>query len=97
MDSLIHIWYVTIAFAVVSAVFAGLIALEFASVRDKFRVRITALMLSLGVVLVAQEVTTAVSFMMWSKSSEPLYVYPSLMISSLGLIGVVILYAITRI
>jgi len=46
--------------------------------------------------LLGEEITLTLSFAMWSKTYDPMYSYPALIISVLALFGLSILYYITR-
>jgi len=92
-----HIWIVSIGIVIVSLILALLVSYELVSTRSAVRSKLTAVLLGLGIILVIQQILLLGSFMMWSSDSNPIYVYPSLGIAILSLIGLIMIYIIVKI
>jgi hypothetical protein len=95
--NMLHIWMINISLVIVSVIIAVLISLELFSTRDVVKSKLTALLFSLGLILVLQEVVLLASFMMWSEYDNPIYAYPSAVIASLDLVGLIILYLVIKV
>ncbi len=91
-----HIWWISIGLALASVALAGLVMAEFFKVKKMLNTRLTLSLSLLGLVLLGEEITLTLSFAMWSKTYDPMYSYPALIISLLALFGLSILYYITR-
>ncbi|BFH72654.1 hypothetical protein SJAV_05980 [Sulfurisphaera javensis] len=94
---MMHIWTINLAIVIVSIIVAGLIAFELFQVRKINKTKLTVALSLLGIILVAEELVLFSAFMMWSSYDNPMYAYPSAVIASLSLIGLIILYYILRI
>jgi len=93
---MIHVWTINIVIAAVSILIAGLVAFELFQVRKISKTKLTVALTLLGGILVGEEVVLLSSFMMWSSYDNPMYAYPSMVIASLSLLGLIIIYYIIR-
>ncbi|BCU69482.1 hypothetical protein [Stygiolobus caldivivus] len=91
-----HVWIINIGIVIISLFIAILLSYELISTRSAVKSKLTSMLLGLGVILILQELLLLGSFMMWSSDSDPMYVYPSLGIAVLSLLGLLIIYLIVK-
>ena len=93
---MMHIWAINIAIAAVSILIAGLVAFELFQVRKISKTKLTVALTILGGILVVEEIVLLSSFIMWSSYDNPMYAYPSMVIASLSLLGLIVIYYVVR-
>ena len=93
---MMHVWAINIAIVAISILVAVLIAFELFQIRKINKSKLTTALSLLGGILVGEELVLLSSFIMWSSHNNPIYAYPSMVIASLSLLGLIVIYYIVR-
>ncbi|AWR97029.1 hypothetical protein DFR86_05265 [Acidianus sulfidivorans JP7] len=91
-----EVWYVSIAFAILSVIFSAMINYEIIKLRSEFTSKITSILVTITALLLVSSILDLTSFIMWSSNRSPIYVYPSLLIGLFTTLTIILLYYFIR-